>query len=220
MPIHSIARISPRTAWLRVVFAAMLAAATAGILELYFSHTVCALVGWDLGGLCVLAMTWSVIATASPAETHARAAGQDPGERFVYFLVLITSAVSLFSAVALAHNARIVPDSELPLLPYLSLITVAVSWAMTHTAFTLRYAHLYYRDDDEGVGGIEFPGTPEASYFDFAYFAFTLGMCFQVSDAVVASTQIRRTVLPHSLLSFTYNTAILALALNVAFGTL
>lgn len=220
MAIRSIARISPRAAWLRVGLAAILAAVTAGILELYLSHTICALLGWDLGGLAVLAMTWSVIATASPAETQARAAGHDPGERLVYLLVLITSAVSLFSAVALARNADVVAASEGRFLPFLSLLTVAVSWGMTHTAYTLRYAHLYYRDDDEGIGGLEFPGTPEPAYFDFAYFGFTLGMCFQVSDAVITSTQIRRTALLHALLSFAYNTAILALALNLAFGTL
>jgi hypothetical protein len=50
----------------------------------------------------------------------------------------------------------------------------------------LRYAHLYYRDDEEGIGGLEFPCEAAPSYFDFAYFSFTVGMCFQVSDVVVS----------------------------------
>ncbi len=95
---------------------------------------------------------------------------------------------------------------------------MALSWALTHTAFTLRYAHLYYREDAEGVGGVEFPGGARPSYFDFAYFAFTIGMCFQVSDVAVSSPQIRRAVLLHATLSFLYNTAILAFVLNLAFG--
>ena len=29
---------------------------------------------------------------------------------------------------------------------------MAISWLLTHTAFALRYAHLYYREDEEGQG--------------------------------------------------------------------
>ncbi len=93
-----------------------------------------------------------------------------------------------------------------------------LSWALTHTAFTLRYAHLSPREDAEGVGGIEFPGGGRPCYLDFAYLAFTIGMCFQVSDTTVCSRQIRSTVLLHAALSFFYNTAILAFVLNLVFG--
>ncbi|MEO8875996.1 MAG: DUF1345 domain-containing protein, partial [Polyangiaceae bacterium] len=73
---------------------------------------------------------------------------------------------------------------------------------------------------EEGVGGLVFPGKTEPRYFDFAYFAFTIGMCFQVSDVVVEGSQLRASVLGHALLAFVYNTTILALALNLAFGML
>lgn len=220
MPVQSIARITPRRAWLRVIVG--LAVGGAGVLasSTFCSTAVMLLIGWTVGGLAMLIMAWAVIGTASPRETRERAASQDPGRRVVYALVLLTSATSLFAAVALAKHASFVEPRETTLVVYLCLATVAISWALTHTAFTLRYAHLYYRDDDEGVGGIEFPGTKEVCYFDFAYFAFTLGMCFQVSDMLVSSSQVRRTVLMHALLSFAYNTAILALALNLAFGSL
>ena len=65
---------------------------------------------------------------------------------------------------------------------------------------------------------MEFPGGAQPDYFDFAYLAFTLGMCFQVSDATISSPQIRRAALLHAMISFAYNTAILAFALNLAFG--
>ena len=42
-------------------------------------------------------------------------------------------------------------------------------------------------------------------------------MCFQVSDVTVTSGQIRRTVLGHAVLSFAYNTVILAFTLNLVF---
>jgi uncharacterized membrane protein len=86
--------------------------------------------------------------------------------------------------------------------------------------FALRYAHLFYRDDDEGVGGLGFPGKSPPDLFDFAYFSFTLGMTFQVSDVVIESQQIRRTALLHAVLSFAYNSAILALVINLVVARL
>jgi uncharacterized membrane protein len=77
---------------------------------------------------------------------------------------------------------------------------------------------LYYRDDGDGEGGLEFPGREAPAYFDFAYFAFTVGMCFQVSDVTVSSRNLRRAVLGHALLSFAYNTAIIAVAINLVIG--
>jgi uncharacterized membrane protein len=68
------------------------------------------------------------------------------------------------------------------------------------------------------VRTVEFPGGARPTYFDFAYLSFTVGMCFQVSDATVSSGQIRRALLLHAILSFAYNTAILAFALNLVFG--
>ncbi len=100
----------------------------------------------------------------------------------------------------------------------LCLLAVVFAWLLTHTACTLRYAHLYYRDDREGVGGLTFPGERPPDYLDFAYFAFTVGMCFQVSDVTITSRLIRRAVTGHALLSFAYNTAVLALALNLLTG--
>jgi uncharacterized membrane protein len=99
-------------------------------------------------------------------------------------------------------------------------VAVGVAWALTHTAYALHYAHLYYRDDDDGEGGLDFAKDVRPDYFDFAYFAFTVGMCFQVSDVVVSSRLLRRAVLGHAVLSFTYNTAIIAVALNLTIGLL
>ena len=65
---------------------------------------------------------------------------------------------------------------------------------------------------------IDFPGGERPDYHDFAYFAFTVGMCFQVSDVQVSSRQIRRTVLHHALLPFAYSTAIIAFVLNLLFS--
>jgi uncharacterized membrane protein len=175
--------------------------------------------GWNAGALALLTLAWlTTIAGCTAASTKGRAAGDDPGRTFVYVLVLLTCGTSLIATAALVRRAKAVAGAEGDALVALCLANVAICWALTHTAFALRYAHLYYREDAEGVGGVDFPGQGAPTYFDFAYLAFTIGMCFQVSDSAVTSPQIRRAVLLHALLSFVYNTAILAFVLNLVFG--
>jgi len=176
--------------------------------------------GWDVGATTLLGTIWTLSVATDPERTRCRAAAVDPGRTAVWILVLFASACSLFAAAGLMRHARTIAPLGSTLLIIASLIAVITAWFLTHTAFTLRYAHLYYRDDDEGEGGLIFPGDRKPSDFDFAYFSFTVGMCFQVSDVTVTSPQIRRAVLGHALLSFAYNTVILALALNLLFGIL
>lgn len=197
---------------------ALLAGAIATLAFAAFAPVVVTvLAGWDTAGLVLLALAWWHIWRLGADETAKRAAGDDPGRTAVYALVLLASGVSLFAATAIAHHAdTLVLDPNVLVL--LCLGTVGLSWALTHTSFTMRYAHLYYRDDDEGRGGLDFPGGAQPTYFDFAYFSFTIGMCFQVSDVTISSGQIRRAVLLHALMSFAYSTVILAFALNLTFG--
>ena len=89
----------------------------------------------------------------------------------------------------------------------------------------MHYAHAYYSDEDEdpntsGVGGLEFPNEKEPDFLDFAYFSFVIGMTCQVSDVQISSPGIRRLALVHGLLSFLFNTVILALTVNLASGML
>ena len=180
------------------------------------------LAGWDATAIAMIVLSWWLILHCDVRETQHRAASADPGRTAVWGLVLTASAVSLFSTGVVLRMARALAPEARDLFVIFCLATVVASWILTHSAYALRYAHLYYRDDDEGVGGLTFPSAgaqpPSPSYEDFAYFAFTVGMCFQVSDVAVTSPQIRRAVLGHALLSFAYNTVILAVALNVVIG--
>jgi uncharacterized membrane protein len=206
--------------------ASVLAGALVGIVTSIaapsWSSALDALAGWVAAGFFLLTLSWWLILTADSDETRCRAASEDPGRNVVWGIVLVASTFSLFAAGVVMRNARSVArgHAELVTLIALCLAAVLVAWLLTHTAYALRYAHLYYRDDDEGVGGLDFPGSLAPDYMDFSYFAFTLGMCFQVSDVCITSRTIRRTTLGHALLAFLYNTAILALALNLVFGFL
>lgn len=201
------------------MLAATLAGVLAGASAWGEGRSFALLVGWNAASVVLMILAWVMIAGASPEETEQLAGAEDPGRTLVYVIVLVASSVSLLAAVVLSRGSKTLPYEVAHRLSPLCLATVAIAWALTHTAFTLRYARLYYRADAEGVGGVEFPDKQSPSYFDFAYFAFTIGMCFQTSDVCIASPQIRRAVLLHALIAFTYNTAILAFVLNLVFGS-
>jgi uncharacterized membrane protein len=212
-------RFDPRRAIVRTIIATTIGFSV-GIVVLArgVPVTISVLSGVVAGGVVLLGLIWSLFGSCNASKTRHRAASEDPGRTAVFSLMLNTSAISLLAATALVSTARRVGPGERTVLVALCLATVAIAWSLTHSTFALRYAHLYYREDAEGVGGVEFPGGAQPSYADFAYLAFTVGMCFQVSDAVVSSPQIRRAVLLHAVMSFVYATALLAFVLNLAFG--
>jgi uncharacterized membrane protein len=111
-------------------------------------------------------------------------------------------------------------ESSFPLI--IAIAGMVLSWFFIHTIFTLRYAHIFYGDDDEKpethAGGLEFPDDKKPDYLDFAYFALVLGMTFQVSDVQITSKRLRRIAMLHGLLSFGYNTIMIALTINLIAG--
>ncbi|MBA4057950.1 MAG: DUF1345 domain-containing protein, partial [Marivirga sp.] len=131
--------------------------------------------------------------------------------------VLVTVCFSLFSIVGVLMSPGenfIVENWH----TFISLFGVGLSWILLHAIFTFRYAHLYHDHNKlktgSQVGGIDFPGKDELDYLDFAYFSYVIGMTFQVSDIRVTSRVIRRFVLMHGLISFVFNTIIVALTIN------
>jgi len=185
-----------------------------------FSWTTRIVAAWDAFAVVLLAEMWNIITRASPGETQRRAGSEDPGRTVLGVVVIASSVFSLFAATVVLRQARSLAPEASGVLVALSLTGVASSWILTHTTYALRYARLYYREDDEGIGGLEFPGHRPPCDSDFAYYSFTIGMCFQVSDVTISSYVIRRNTLVHALISFAYNTAILATALNLAVGIL
>ena len=210
-------RLDFRRAPLRLVFGVVVGAVGA-LLAHRHAAAFRLLLGWDAGAFALLAFIWFTVLTKVPHETRCRSASADPGRTATWVLVLIASGFSFFASASVLRNLHRADAPPEPWLLPLCLVSVIVAWALTHTSYTLRYAHLYYRDDEEGEGGLAFPGDRKPDDFDFAYFAYTIGMCFQVSDVAITSPQIRRAVLGHAVLSFGYNTVILALALNLFFG--
>lgn len=189
-------------------------------------------ISWGSGLLTGIAMAWDVFALlvvilsaitffTLPQESLRRQAQlQDERRTTTFILVLFSICISLGGIVALLRHAGGPPAH--PGLQYaVSLLGVALSWLLLHTVFTLRYAHLYYWEaqGDRTPGGLDFPeNDPQPAYPDFAYFAFVIGMTFQVSDITITSPRIRKVVLLHSLLSFVFNTLIVALTVSILSG--
>ena len=172
------------------------------------------LLGWDLMALVYIASTLGMIAKSTVDTCYARAAYYDEGDWVILLVVIISASASfatIFSELAVLKN----PHGPLWHALVLTGATVALSWTFTHLVFTLHYANIYYRPDDDGPGGLEFPGDRPPDYRDFLYYSFVIGCAAQTGDVGTVSPSMRRITLVHGIVSFTFNTAILALTINV-----
>jgi uncharacterized membrane protein len=177
---------------------------------------------WISFASSIIVMDWIIILSSHPREVRKIAKLQDSSRTFL-FLFVVAASIASFGAIVFLLKSSKGHSADVNAHILLSITAVIISWWLLHTIFTLRYAHLYYdTEKDDGAprkgGGLEFPGNEEPDYLDFVYFSFVLGMTFQVSDVVITSKVIRRMATMHGLLSFAFNTAIVALSINVISG--
>lgn len=171
-----------------------------------------------------LGLSWLTIMSIHPLDMKKVSKTQDSNRTFIFLFVLAAAVMSLFVVVLLLKTTAQLSADALSLHIFLSITAVVLSWALVHTLFVFRYAHLYYesalKDDNPSkyAEGLEFPGEKEPDYVDFTYFSFIIGMTFQVSDVEIGSKRIRRLALAHSLVSFAFNTVIVALSINIISG--
>jgi uncharacterized membrane protein len=191
------------------------------------SHEVQLIAVWNSFALTTLALAWLRIITSDALTAVRTAKIQDSSLAAIFSVVVIGALASLAAVVSLLATARGFHGRAFVTHILLAIGTVICSWTLLHTIFSLHYAHLYYRrndgndhDDDESGDGLEFPNRKRPDFLDFTYFSFVIGMTFQVSDVQITSPAIRRLALVHGLLSFLFNTVILALAINLASGLL
>ena len=171
------------------------------------------LIGWDVGVLIYLVAAAVVMTQCSSVSAmQSNAAAQDEGG-FAILILSVAAAIASLGAIftELATIERTNPSYGLYVA--LAIGTVVLSWCFTHTIFALHYAHGFYGEHLR-KSGLKFPGEGQPDYWDFIYFAFVIGMTFQVSDVVITSRDFRKLALVHGMLSFGFNTVILALALN------
>ena len=171
--------------------------------------------GWASSCALYLVWAWIVVGPMDAARARAYATREDPNRAVSEALILFASVASLIAVVLLLTSAKDAHGAAKALIPVLGLVSVALSWFLVHTLFTLRYARLYYTDT---AGGIDFNEDEPPNYADFAYVAFTLGMTYQVSDTDLKTRAIRFTALRQGLLSYLFGAVILASTVNIVAG--
>ena len=170
------------------------------------------LIAWDIFAGLYLALVFIMVLRSGLLHIKRNAALQDDGQ----FLILMMAALGAFASLAAIVSELGASHHGVPEL-LLATVTIALSWAAVHTIFSLHYAHQYYRGAKPG--GLQFPSGDQqdhADYWDFVYFSFVIGMTAQVSDVGITDKIIRRTATVHGIISFVFNTALVALMVNIA----
>lgn len=174
------------------------------------------LIAWDCSVMLYLLFALQAIARFDLKRVRARAKNQDEGATLMLILTVAAALACLAAIVALLGPEKNNPSPHQGSYFVLAIITIVLSWFFIHTMFALHYAHEFYGDGtDRQTGGLQFPDETQPDYWDFVYFAFVIGMTFQVSDVQVTSRRLRRIVLAQGVVAFFFSVAILALAVNI-----
>jgi len=207
----------------RVSIGCLVALIAAVLLHSHVRTPLLLVLTWEVFALAELLMAWFIISTKDPYEARRSARLQDASATFLFVLVICAATASLLAVGLVLHDVKSMGSSDVVEHVIASAGAILVSWTFVHTIFALRYAHLFFTNAHEAerhktARGLEFPGDEIPGYPDFAYFSFIIGMTCQVSDVQISSREIRRLALVHGLISFLFNTAILAMFVNIVAG--
>ncbi|QKG58301.1 DUF1345 domain-containing protein [Hymenobacter sp. BRD128] len=208
----------------RLLVALLMGAIAWWLTPLHYQPLARLLIGWDSFGLISLALIWIGMYTADADRIRAVAAAEDLSRAVSFVFVLVAASASLLAVVVLLSTSHGLGPAAMARHIALSILAVGTAWLLVHTVFTLRYAHIYYDANPDGsdVGGLVFPGNDqlEPDYLDMAYFSFVVGMTAQTADISISGREIRRLALLHGLISFGFNTALIALVISGVGGVL
>ena len=214
MSFHKLAHTHPRLS------AAALLGILGGVLIPAESIVQHVLTGWNITVWVYLLLVLYLTLGANADTVRRTAENEDENAVMVLFVVSIAAVASLAAVtLQLAGSKSLQGEAQLLHYAYTGL-TVAGSWLLIGTIFSLHYARLFYTNDG-GEALLRFAdGERHPDYWDFHYFSFTISVAVQTSDIGIGGRQMRRVVLLHSLIGFLFNTAILGFTVNIAAGLL
>lgn len=192
-----------------IAFAIIIVVATP-LASRFVSIPQAVMIGFDLAAATFLTMCWPLLKIKS-ARTIERMADRNDANRTL--LLVLTGIVMAVLLVVL--GIQTVGGTPEPATKFLIIGTLALAWLFSNTVYALHYAHLVYIHPSRGCYGLAFPDTSRPLYWDFIYFAFTLGMTFQTSDVQITSERLRRVVIVHCFAAFVFNIGILAFTIGV-----
>jgi len=167
---------------------------------------------------------WIMVRHGDRDRMRAHAAAIDISLVENIIIATLAGAFSLFAVATVLEGAKDLHGFDLVFALAIGVLTVFLSWTTLHVIYAVHYAHIYYdptekKDGGKVRGGLEFPGTKEPDYWDFVYFSFVIGMTCQVSDVQITARHLRHLATAHGIISFFYNTVVVALTVNVVAGT-
>ncbi|HDL2431980.1 TPA: DUF1345 domain-containing protein [Acinetobacter baumannii] len=179
------------------------------------------LASWNGSISLYLLHVWKLMRSADHSQMQQQAKKQDESKWVIMLIVLLAITMSL---VAILVQLSQLPSGHYEKLGHvaLALLTIISAWLFMHTVFALHYAHDFYMalSRNEENGGLYFPGTEHPTYPDFLYFSYIIGTSAQTADVSITNKHMRLLNLFHAVLSFGFNTTILAICINVAAGFL
>jgi uncharacterized membrane protein len=205
----------------RFYLSALVGLITLSLLPRSWSLNVREAVSWDLSAVIYLVLACRVMLTCKGDMIRARAARQDDSRVVILIIILLAVLASFVASGGLLAEAKQAPYHLKALRLALAGLTIVLAWALTQVVFTLHYAHEYYRPSagDKGFAeGLAFPADAHPDYWDFFYFATSIGAASQTSDVSIRTKPLRRLVTMHAIISFFFNTAVIALTINLAAG--
>ena len=188
----------------------LVAISAAAIASLSLKATTAVLIGWDLGVVAYVATFMIVVRRATPDSLRRISALLDEGRWGVLAATIVAALASLGAIVA--ELARVHGQPHAGWSEGLAGATVVLSWFFIHMIFTTHYAHEFWRSGS----GLSFPGNDQPTYSEFLYFSFCIAVASQVSDVSTQSASMRQLVLAHSMVAYLFNTAVIALGVNIA----
>jgi uncharacterized membrane protein len=184
-----------------------------------------AIISWDAAAGCFIFLMVRMMCDCGIDKIQARAAAQDEGQGITLSLSIISATASVLAIAAELSLAKDDHGVIKPLRVGLAFATIAISWFFVHLIFALHYAHEYYspetcpdQDGHAQRAGLGFPGEDKPDYWDFVHFAVIIGVASQTADISFTSRPLRRIGTVHGVLSFVFNTVVLALTINLLAG--
>ena len=191
----------------------LIVGAALGLISNPLSGVTRAILSWDLACFWFVAGALAQMKGADAEAIGERAARMDEGGHVVLWVVIVAALASLGAVAFELSQAKGGEGLEKTVRVALAFGTVAVSWLVMQLIFALHYAHQFY---GKRKGGLRFPGEETPDYWDFLHFALIIGVANQTADIAFTSREMRRTGTLHGVLSFLFNTIVLALTINLA----
>jgi uncharacterized membrane protein len=108
--------------------------------------------GWAAACLVYIVWVWTAVWRMDATTTRDHATLEDPGRRTADLVLIFAALASVVAVVWVLVDARHLKGGAQLGVALLAVLSVALSWLLVHTLYTLRYARIYYRGD----GGVDF----------------------------------------------------------------